>query len=141
MAIFPPPPPPPAAAAGSSMCDSSVFLWLQHIRYQTECYEPTTSESDMTTEVQQQQQQVFGCYPFELKHASERRISCEFLEECVEELAFNKGEVVVQEEEEEVVVEEDVMLWKCEIRYAYSSEDEYEEFTQQVYLYICNICD
>lgn len=81
--------------------------------------------------------------PFEVKHANEYRISGEFLEETVEE--FNTTDMTLVEvinceknnncEEEEKVSEQfnnDVLLWKHEIRYEYSSEDECEEFTQQV---------
>lgn len=129
------------------MCDPSVFLWLQHIRYHTESYEPTVvttvnsesrNEIIMTAEIEtiNTKPVVVVTFPFEVKHANQCRISGEFLEECVEEL----GSVPVVEisgdsntvDVEEVEEQEDVMLWKNEIRYEYSSEDEYEEFTQQV---------
>lgn len=118
------------------MIDPSVFLWLQQIRYQTESYEEQRAATScrhlledgvdkMTLETARP---VFG-FPFEVKHASECRLSCEFLEESVEELSPATVEVVVDAEGEEP---EDVMLWKSEIRYEYSSEEECEEFAQQV---------
>lgn len=122
-AIFPTVP-----TAGDGMCDSSVFLWLQQIRYQTENYEVyAKSESEMTTEVIGTRPPPL-LFPFVVKHANEHRISCEFVEESVEELSLPTKEVVVHEHVEEP---EDVMQWKCEIRYEYSSEEE-GELMQQV---------
>lgn len=125
------------------MCDPSVFLWLQHIRYHTENYESVTTtvrggesrNATMTAEVEKiNTKPVIVAVPFEVKHANECRLSCEFLEESVEEL----GPVTVVERIVDVkdcgsgCEPDDVMLWKNELRYECSSEDECEEFTQQV---------
>lgn len=129
------------------MCDPSVFLWLQYIRYHTENYEPTVtttlSENRIMTAAEVESigstKPVIIAFPLEVKHANECRLSCEFQEETVEELRSTTPVLTVVDEHSVdgdsgccTAEPEDVMLWKEELRNAYSSEDECEEFTQQV---------
>lgn len=127
------------------MCDPSVFLWLQYIRYHTENYEPTVatlSESRIMTAAEVESigstKPVIIAFPLEVKHANQCRLSCEFQEETVEELSTPVLTVVEEHSSVDgdsgccTAEPEDVMLWKEELRNEYSSEDECEEFTQQV---------
>lgn len=145
------------------MCDSSVFWWLQQIRYFTENYDQNPENRGAPSNI---------C--FSRGNANRNRRNCLLLDdrstvtiENDHELSGDLGDVyeriwdfktaqkelevkyaeicristVFNESAEDLFVEvvdvgsgatetADVMLWKKEIRFDYSSEEEEEEFPQ-----------
>lgn len=125
------------------MCDPSVFLWLQRIRYAAECYEPAprrprpAGDAAATVRERDGDGDGDGEEPAAIRHADVRMIPREALfEERAEELAVPRVTVVIGVGE---VEPEDVAVWKEEIRYEFSSEEECEELAQQVGVKFCDV--